>query len=91
MSKATEYLKPGAIVPVDIETTALLVNALRQALANEALDKMAENARELGIQMQPAQPAVPDAIHHTDLSESLEYIQGWNDCRAEMLKARSNT
>jgi hypothetical protein len=34
----------------------------------------------------PEQPAVPDAIHHTDLSESLEYIQGWNDCRAEMLK-----
>jgi hypothetical protein len=34
----------------------------------------------------PAQPAVPDAIHHTDLSETLEYIQGWNDCRAEMLK-----
>jgi hypothetical protein len=33
----------------------------------------------------PAQPAVPDAIHHTDLSETLEYIQGWNDCRAEML------
>ena len=38
-----------------------------------------------------AQPAVPDAIHHTDLSETLEYIQGWNDCRAEMLRARSNT
>ena len=34
-----------------------------------------------------AQPApVPDAIHHTDLSETLEYIQGWNDCRAEILK-----
>jgi len=30
-----------------------------------------------------AQPAVPDAIHHTDLSETLEYINGWNDCRAE--------
>jgi hypothetical protein len=30
--------------------------------------------------------AVPDAIHHTDMSETLEYIQGWNDCRAEMLK-----
>jgi hypothetical protein len=37
-----------------------------------------------------AQPAVPDAIHHTDLSETLEYIQGWNDCRAEMLKGMSN-
>ena len=27
--------------------------ALRQALADNALDKMAENERELGIQMQP--------------------------------------
>jgi hypothetical protein len=34
----------------------------------------------------PAQTAVPDAIHHTDLSESLEYIQGWNDCRQAMLE-----
>jgi hypothetical protein len=34
----------------------------------------------------PAQPSVPDAIHHTDLSEHPQYIQGWNDCRAEMLK-----
>jgi hypothetical protein len=34
-----------------------------------------------------AQPAVPDAI--TDDSESLEYRTGWNDCRAEMLKARA--
>jgi len=36
-----------------------------------------------------AQPAVPDAIHHTDLSEHPQYIEGWNDCRAEML--RGNT
>jgi hypothetical protein len=33
-----------------------------------------------------AQPAVPDAIHHTYLSEHPQYIEGWNDCRAEMLK-----
>jgi hypothetical protein len=34
--------------------------------------------------MLPAQPAVPDEI--TDRSESPEYIQGWNDCRALMLE-----
>jgi hypothetical protein len=36
----------------------------------------------------PVQPAVPDAIHHTDLSEHPQYIQGWNDCRAEMLRGK---
>jgi hypothetical protein len=30
--------------------------------------------------------AVPDAI--TDRSESVEYSQGWNDCRAEILRMR---
>jgi hypothetical protein len=49
-----KYLKPGAIVPVDVQTTALLVNALREALANEALDKKAENARELGLDYEPS-------------------------------------
>jgi hypothetical protein len=38
----------------------------------------------------PAQPAVPDAFG-TREGEHPQYIQGWNDCRAEMLKARSNT
>jgi hypothetical protein len=33
----------------------------------------------------PAQPAVPDAFG-TREGEHPEYIQGWNDCRAEMLK-----
>ena len=35
----------------------------------------------------PAQPAVPDAFG-TREGEHPEYIQGWNDCRAEMLKGR---
>jgi hypothetical protein len=34
----------------------------------------------------PAQPSVPDAIHHTDLSEHPQYIEGWNDYRAAMLE-----
>ena len=31
-----------------------IITALRQALANEALDRMAENARELGLDYNPA-------------------------------------
>ena len=35
----------------------------------------------------PAQPAVPDAFG-TREGEHPQYIQGWNDCRAEMLSMR---
>jgi hypothetical protein len=38
----------------------------------------------------PAQPAVPDAFG-TREGEHPQYIQGWNDCRAEMLRIRGNT
>lgn len=48
------------------------IEALRQALANEALDKMAENARELGLDYEPAQ------------QEPFGYFKaepfGWTDC-----------
>jgi hypothetical protein len=33
MKEALKYLQAGAIVPVDMETTILLVNALKEALA----------------------------------------------------------
>jgi hypothetical protein len=33
-----------------------------------------------------AQPAVPDALTSADIQEHIEYVAGWNDCRAEMLK-----
>jgi hypothetical protein len=42
----------------------------------------------------PAQPAVPDALTSADIQEHIEYVAGWNDCRAamlEILKARGNT
>jgi hypothetical protein len=34
----------------------------------------------------PVKPAIPDAIHHTDMSKTLEYIQGWNACRQATLE-----
>jgi hypothetical protein len=41
-----------------------------------------------------AQPAVPDAMTSADIQEHIEYVAGWNDCRAamlEMMKSRGNT
>jgi hypothetical protein len=35
----------------------------------------------------PAQPAVPDAFG-TREGEHPQYVQGWNDCRAEMLRGK---
>ena len=34
------------------------ITAIKEALANEALEKMAENARELGLDYEPEQPKV---------------------------------
>ena len=39
MKEALKYLQAGAIVPVDMETTILLVNALKEALAQPAQER----------------------------------------------------
>ena len=64
--------------------------ALRMALeALEAATRYGaggfENAKDALREAQAAQPAVPDAFG-TREGEHPQYIQGWNDCRAEMLK-----
>ena len=38
------------------------VTAIKEALANEALEKMAENARELGLDYEPAQEPVGEIV-----------------------------
>ena len=42
----------------NIKECAEAITAIKEALANEALDKMAENARELGLDYEPEQPKV---------------------------------
>ena len=42
MREALKYLQAGAIVPVDMETTILLVNALKEALAQPAQEPWPE-------------------------------------------------
>ena len=46
------------------------ITAIKQALANDALDKMAENERELGIQMQPE----PEPVAWVDLLKEAQKI-----------------
>jgi hypothetical protein len=47
-----------------------------------ALKDHAENLRSLQIR---ARPYIPDALTASD-GETPEYMAGWNDCRAEMLR-----
>ena len=46
------YIPKGKTHLPEIE---LAITAIKEALANEALEKMAENARELGLDYEPAQ------------------------------------
>ena len=41
---------------VSVDEWIATEKAIKEALANEALEKMAENARELGLDYEPAQP-----------------------------------
>jgi hypothetical protein len=51
--EALEYAGPSWI-----EARQPAITARKEALANEALEKMAENARELGLDYEPEQPKV---------------------------------
>jgi hypothetical protein len=51
----------------------------------QALTRLQKRYAELEAKA-AAQPAVPDAMTSADIQEHIEYVAGWNDCRAEMLK-----
>jgi hypothetical protein len=61
------------------------------------LEATQESLREHMVEikrLKAAQPDVPDALTSADIQENIEYVAGWNDCRAamlEILKARGNT
>jgi hypothetical protein len=55
--------------------------SLLEATQESLREHMAEIKR-----LKEAQPAVPDALTSADIQEHIEYVAGWNDCRAEMLK-----
>ena len=61
-----------------------VVAALRKALANAALDKMADNARELGLDYEPAPVQEPVAMRHSFDGYGYKYTDmsfggGWKE------------
>jgi hypothetical protein len=66
------------------------ITAIKQALAAQPAPVQScycPNCEAMGKELAAlkAQPAVPDAFG-TREGEHPQYIEGWNDCRAEMLK-----
>ncbi len=53
MQQALEAMERYQVKRQDFDRFADEITALRKALANEALDKKAENARELGLDYEP--------------------------------------
>jgi len=58
---------------VSVDEWIATEKAIKEALANEALDKMAENARELGLDYEPPQSTWIDLTRN----EILELLNGF--------------
>jgi hypothetical protein len=58
-----------------------------QPTTKQLIEMLYERLPELFDRPPAAQPAVPDAFG-TREGEHPQYVQGWNDCRAETLKMR---
>lgn len=61
------------------------ITALREALAQQALDKKAENARELGLDYEPAQqePVACEWWEHTSPVTGIKDVQDWQLTEAD--------
>lgn len=73
-----KYLKPGAIVPVDVQTTALLVNALREALASQG-EALAEQLAQQELASASVEPVavIRSVVHSGDGGVRVTWLGGF--------------
>ena len=71
----------------DYDQAREAITAIKQARSAPVQSCYCPNCEAMGKELAAlkAQPAVPDALFR-HAPEHPQYIQGWNDCRAEMLK-----
>jgi hypothetical protein len=71
----------------DYDQAREAITAIQKALAAPVQSCYCPNCEAMGKELAAlkAQPAVPDALFR-HAPEHPQYIEGWNDCRAEMLK-----
>ena len=86
--QVAQYIKPGAIVPVDMQTTQLLVNTLRAALAQpepEPVAWMYVNTDGECEQIEYGEPFDDPSV--TPLYAALPQRKEWNhpDCEGECI------
>jgi hypothetical protein len=78
---------PEPVKPAPVQEPVAWMEMVVANLVREGVNK--HRARELAEHFYAtplaARPAVPDAFG-TREGEHPQYIQGWNDCRAEMLR-----
>ena len=90
-----KYLQPNAAIPIDMETTSLLVNALKKALADHAMREVQRLGQE--IEQEP----VADYIAARDMLDEqpvpprtwigLEGAEAGWFCHTDFLNARKYT
>jgi hypothetical protein len=75
---ALEALEGADMIDCDMREA---ITAIKEALANEALEKMAENARELGLDYEPPQEPVAWKLVPRDATD--EMLKAMDECSTE--------
>jgi hypothetical protein len=66
-----KYLQPNAAIPIDMETTSLLVNALKKALSEHAMQEVQRLGQEIEQEYLFHQFQTSDGIWYPFLNQSL--------------------